>query len=113
MEHINKIVIQGTVGTVRLQELCTSKVANFSVATTMVFSNTRDGNVISEITWHNVVAWSGKDMPDLKRITKGTPVHVIGRMRSQKHTSSDGVEKYFYEIMAQKLEILESEQPES
>jgi single-stranded DNA-binding protein len=52
-------------------------------------------------------------MPDLKRITKGTPVHVIGRMRSQKHTSSDGVEKYFYEIMAQKLEILESEQPES
>ena len=36
MEHINKIVIQGTVGTVRLQELCSSKVANFSVATTMV-----------------------------------------------------------------------------
>lgn len=111
MEHINRIEIQGRVGIVRTNIVNESMVANFSVATDFLYK--RDGAGVNETTWHNVVAWSGKDMPDLKRITKGTPVHVIGRMRSQKHTSSDGVEKYFYEIMAQKLEILESEQLES
>ena len=112
MEHINRIEIQGNVGTVRLNEHNGRKVANFSVATELLYKS-RDGVAIAETTWHNVVAWASREMPDLRRITKGTPVHVVGRMRSQKSTSTDGTEKYFYEIMAQKVQILEFEQPES
>lgn len=105
MEHINKIVIQGTVGTVRLQELCSSKVANFSVATTMVLSN-MDGNVISDITWHNVVAWDSVVKGDITKLEKGVNVRVEGRVRNTRYTAADGTEKMFYEIMASNLEII-------
>ena len=112
MEHINRIEIQGRVGNVRTNIVNETMVANFSVATDFLYKG-RDGAGVNETTWHNVVAWASKEMPDLRRVAKGTPVHVIGRMRSQKHTSNDGTEKYFYEIMAQKVQILETEIPES
>ena len=102
MEHINRIELQGRVGTVRTNTVNGSLVANFSIATDNLYKN-RDGSGVSETTWHHVVAWSGKDMPDLSRITVGMPLHVIGRMRSTRYTAADGTEKYFYEVMAQKV----------
>ena len=102
MEHINRIELQGRVGTIRTNTVNGSLVANFSIATDNLYKN-RDGSGVSETTWHNVVAWSGKDMPDLSQITVGMPLHVIGRMRSTKYTASDGTDRYFYEVMAQKI----------
>ena len=112
MDHINRIEIQGRVGIVRTNIVNDTMVANFSVATDFLYKG-RDGAGVNETTWHNVVAWASREMPDLRRITKGTPVNVIGRMRSQKITSSDGAERYFYEIMAQRVQILDTEQFES
>lgn len=106
MEHINKIVIQGTVGTVRLQELYKTKVANLSVATTLVLSNTMDGLAITEITWHNVVAWDSIVKGDVTKLEKGVNVRVEGRLRNTRYTSADGTEKMYYEIMASNLEII-------
>ena len=112
MDHINRIEIQGRVGIVRTNIVNDTMVANFSVATDFLYKG-RDGAGVNETTWHNVVAWASRDMPDLKKITKGTPIHVVGRMRSQKSTSSDGVERYFYEIIAQKVQILDTELADS
>lgn len=64
MENINRIELQGRVGTVRTNLVNGIKVANFSLVTDHLYK-TRDGIAISETTWHNIVAWSGKDMPDL------------------------------------------------
>ena len=112
MEDINRIEIQGRVGTVRTNVVNETMVANFSVATDHIYKN-KDGAMVNETTWHNVVAWAGKDMPDLKKVEKGAPVHVIGRMRSTKFTSNEGVDKYFYEILAQRLKFLKEEQADS
>ena len=109
MEHINKVEIRGNVGTVRLNEHNGKKVANFSVVTDFLYKS-REGIPLSETTWHNVVAWSGKDIADLSLIAKGTQVHITGRIRSNKYTSADGVEKHFYEIMANKLQIFTEEE---
>ena len=108
MEHINRIEIQGRVGTVRTNIVNETMVANFSVATDYLYKG-KDGAGVSETTWHNVVAWAGKEMPDLRRVTKGTPVYVSGRMRTSKYTTSEGVEKHFYEILAYKVRILGDE----
>lgn len=108
MEHINRIEIQGRVGTVRTNIVNETMVANFSVATDYLYKG-KDGTGVSETTWHNVVAWAGKEMPDLRRVTKGTPVYVSGRMRTSKYTTSEGVEKHFYEILAYKVRILGDE----
>ncbi len=109
MEHINRIELQGHVGMVRTNEYNGSKVANFSLATEIMYK-LRDGNAVSETTWHNIVAWESKEMPDLQRIVKGTPVNVCGRLRSSKYTSADGTEKYFYEVLAQRVRILNEDE---
>ncbi len=106
MDHINRIELQGRVGFVRANEFNGSKVANFSLATDILYK-TREGVAVSETTWHNIVAWENKDMPDVGSISKGMPVHVVGRLRTTRYTNADGVEKTFYEVMAQKLRILE------
>jgi single-strand DNA-binding protein len=107
MEHINRIELQGLVGNVRTNEHNGTKVANFSVATDILYK-TRDG-AVSETTWHNVVAWEGKDMPDVHSICKGMPVYVTGRLRTSKITGSDGIERTYHEVLASKVRILRDE----
>ena len=65
------------------------------------------GAAVSESTWHNIVAWSGKDTQDIDRIEKGVAVHVTGRLRTNRYTSSDGAEKLYYEVMANKVTVLD------
>ena len=111
-QHLNRIELKGRVGTIRTNEVNGTKVANFSVITEHM-NKARDGQVISEATWFNVTLWDGKDTPDISRLTKGMPIHVIGRMRTSKYTSAEGVEKTFYEVMASKVRFLDAEQPDN
>lgn len=108
MENINKIELQGFVGNVRTNEHNGSKVANFSLATETIYK-TRDGNPASETTWHNIVAWEGRDIQNVEKIAKGMAVYVTGRLRASRYTSSDGTEKQFYEVLANKVRLLEDE----
>lgn len=106
MEHLNRIELRGRVGTIRSNEVNGSKVTNFSVVTEHLYK-TRDGNAVSETTWFNVTAWHSKEMPDFGSIAKGMPVYVSGRMRTSRYTSAEGVEKQYYEIMANKVRFIE------
>ena len=108
MEHINKIEIQGRIGTVRSNVINDRKVVNFSVATDHLYKG-KDALGISETTWHNIVAWENKDMPEFDKIQKVVPVNVCGRLRTSKYTSADGTDKTFYEIYANRIKILNEE----
>ena len=105
MEHLNRIEIRGRVGTVRTNEVNGSKVANFSMITEYLYK-TREGAAVSEDVWHNIVAWSGKEIQNIDRIEKGAAVHVTGRLRTNRYTSSEGTEKVYYEVMANKVTVL-------
>ena len=107
MEHINRIELQGIVGNVRTNEHNGTKVSNFSLVTELLYK-TRDG-AAAETTWHNVVAWEGKDMPDVHSICKGMPVYVCGRVRTGKFTGIDGSEKFYHEVLASRIRILSEE----
>ena len=111
MEHINRIELQGLVGNVRSNEHNGTRVANFSLATDILYK-TREG-ATSETTWHNVVAWESKDIPEVHRIAKGMPVYVTGRLRTTKVTGIDGTDRTYYEVLANKVKILREEQAES
>jgi single-strand DNA-binding protein len=108
MEDINRIELQGRVGTIRTNTVNGSMVANFSLATDLLYKN-REGGGVSETTWHNVVAWSGKDMPDLSKITVGMPIYVTGRMRTSKFTGADGNDRYYYEVLANRVRFVAEE----
>lgn len=109
MEYINRIEVQGRIGTIRINDVNGSKVANFTVATEHLYK-TRDSGAANETTWHNIVAWSGRDIPDPEKFAKGMPVNVTGRLRASKYVSADGTEKQFFEIMASKVRIVSEDE---
>ena len=46
-------------------------------------------------------------MPDLTKISVGTALYVCGRMRATKYTAADGSDKFFYEVMANRIKYLD------
>ena len=104
MEQINRIEIQGNVGICRVMDVKDNQVLHFSLATNYAYKS-KDGDVI-ETTWHNVVAWKSKYMPDFNLITKGTALNVVGRMRVSKYIAADGTEKQVHEVLANKITII-------
>lgn len=106
MEQLNRIEIRGIIGSVRLQNVGNNKVANISVATNYGYTS-RDGSAVIETTWHYVTSWEGKDIQNLDQLKKGSFVHVIGRLRNRKYTTADGTERIVYEIVANKIELIE------
>lgn len=106
---LNRIELRGNVGeNARINRFADSSVARFTVATNYTYRD-RDGNPVIETTWHNVVAWEGKGMPDFNLLTKGTAVQVTGRLRQSKFTNQDGEEKRFFEVVASRLQIISPE----
>ena len=105
MEQLNKIEIQGIVGNVRIQDVADTKVANFSVATNYAYKS-KDGGIIIETTWHNVVAWEGEQIQNLDQLKKGLLVHICGRLRNRKYLASDGTERTVCDILAGSLKII-------
>lgn len=108
MENINRIELKGRIGSVRSNTHNESKVANFTLVTEF-FYKTRGGEVVTETTWFNVVAWEGKEIQDVSRIEKGAAAHVTGRMRTTRYTTEEGIERQYYEVMASKVRIVEED----
>ncbi len=108
MEHLNRIEINGRIGTIRTAEVNGSRVANFSVVSEYLYK-ARDGNAVSETTWFNITAWHNRDMPDFNTLVKGMPVQVTGRIRSSKYTNAEGEEKQFYEVLANRIRPISDE----
>lgn len=106
MEQLNKIELKGNVGFVRILNVEGKHVIKLSVATNYVYKG-RTGEPVIETTWHNVSAWESKGMPDFTKIEKGTKIHVIGRLRNQRYTDSEGQERYSTEVSAYQMEIIE------
>ena len=104
-EHINRIELQGRVGTVRTNEHNGSKVVNFTMVTELMYKS-RETGAVSETTWHHIVAWDSNQMPDLDMIVKGAPINVIGRLRINRYTSADGTEKQYHEVLANRIRFL-------
>lgn len=110
MEQINSVEILGNVGNVKYQILSGKAMAVIKVATSKAYTN-KDGGAVIETTWHSVVAFEGKDIRNLDKITKGSKVHLKGRLRNQKFVGSDGQEHYSNDILANKLVVIDTDEP--
>lgn len=106
---LNRIELRGRVGQdPRVMNVGDSQVARFSVATNETYK-TRKGDLVEETTWHNITVWSGKSIDSFDKIRKGTLVHLSGRFRNTKYIAEDGSEKYFGEVVANRLQVVEPE----
>lgn len=102
---INRVELQGRVGTIRVQLIGTQLMTNFSLRTEY-FYKLADGTKICETTHHCIVAFEGGDV-DTKGLTRDSLVHLNGRLRTNRYTSADGVERTFTEVLASSLKVLE------
>ena len=110
MEQLNQIKLRGTVGFVRQQNVNGRMVVHLSVATNYVYKD-RNGDPVIETTWHNVTAWEGKSVTNLAKFEKGCKVEVEGRLRGQRYTDSEGIERYAFEVVAYHLNLIEAASP--
>jgi single-strand DNA-binding protein len=102
---INRIELKGNVGQdPKINVVGENTVAKFNVATHEVYSD-KSGALRKETTWHNIVAWAGKGMPDFNEIKKGVCVSLTGRIRTNKYTNNDGEDKQYNEIIANRITI--------
>ena len=99
MEQLNSVILRGIIGNARIQNIGDTEMARFSVATDHAYKN-RSGEAVIETTWHQVTAFKNDKMPDLSSLVKGAGVEVKGRLRNNRYTDSNGVERTMTEILA-------------
>lgn len=106
LQQLNKVELIGICGNIRIQEFSGKKVARITLATNYCYKSSQ-GEVIVETCWHSVSAWESSKVKDLESISKGTRLHIVGRLKNQRYTSADGTDHSCVEIIASSLEILE------
>ena len=83
------------------------KVARFSVATTESYRD-KDGNLVKDTTWHNLVAWNKNADIVEKYLEKGKEVAIDGKLTSRSYETKEGEKKYITEIVVNELLMLGS-----
>lgn len=103
---LNKILLIGNAGrTPDIRAVGDTKVASFTLATTERYKG-KDGNVREETEWHNIAVWGKLADVVEKYVDKGTQLYVEGRIKTEKYTDAQGVEKYAVKVVASSLQLL-------
>lgn len=104
---VNKAILVGNVGKdpeIRHLEGGTS-VARFTLATSETYKN-KNGELVTNTEWHNIVAW--RQLADLaeKYIRKGRQLYVEGKITNRQFDDKDGNKRYISEIVADNIRLL-------
>lgn len=100
MEQLNKVELKGFVGRADTKPIGDTMITRFSVATNYAYES--NGSPVVETTWHSCVSFD-KKAAELKT---GDNVHLIGRIRRQRFTDTEGQERDMVDIFVNNLEIL-------
>ena len=105
MAGLNKVMLIGNIG--KDPEVFTfdsgTKKVSFSVATTESYRDKNTNEWVDQTDWHNV---AGYRYIAEKNFAKGDLVYVEGKIKNRKYQDKDGNDKYFTEILAEKINII-------
>ena len=107
MEHINKIEIQGEVGSgIHINKSGDHIFAIIPVETVETIN--QDGALIFQSTWHKVEAVSSNDIPKVvfESIKPKITINVKGKLKTRRYEDGDGISTYQTYIVASKIEII-------
>jgi len=106
---VNKVILIGNIG--KEPEFNKSNpeapFARFSIATTEKYKD-RAGTLQSLTTWHRIVAWRGLSNLLEKYTKSGSKIYLEGRLRENKYTDKEGIERRSVEILADVIQLLDS-----
>ena len=84
--------------------------AKMRIATSENYKNAQ-GERMTDTQWHTVIAW-GKTAEFAGRfLNKGSHVLVEGRITYREYTAPDGQKRYYTEIVANDMELMDKRQP--
>ena len=84
-----------------------SKVANFSLATSESYTD-RNGQRQTQTEWHRIEMWDGLAGIAEQYVRKGDPIFVEGKIRNEKWTDQNGVERSGVRIRGVNMQMLGS-----
>jgi single-strand DNA-binding protein len=107
MASLNKVLLIGNLGSDPEVRTLPSggKVATFNIATTESYKN-KDGEKVENTEWHRIELWEGLAGIAEQYLKKGDSVYIEGRIRTEKYTDANGVEKLSFKIRGNSMQML-------
>ena len=104
---VNKVILVGNLGRdPEVRGLSNGEsVANIAIATSNKYKN-RAGEMVEETEWHNAVLFGRLAEIAGKYLKKGSSIYIEGRLKTEKYTGKDGVEKYATKVIVGELKML-------
>lgn len=104
---VNKVILVGNLGRdPEVRGLPNGEsVANITIATSNKYKN-RAGEMVEETEWHNAVLFGRLAEIAGQYLKKGSSIYVEGRLKTEKYTGKDGVEKYATKVIVGELKML-------
>ena len=112
MASVNKVTIIGNLGRDPENRYLPSgeQVTSIAVATTENWTDKQSGEKKSLTEWHRISFFGKLAEIAGQYLKKGSPVYVEGKLRTQKYTDKDGIERYQTNIIADRMQMLGSKQ---
>ena len=108
MSSLNKVFIIGRLGRDPDTRYTAAGLpaASFSVATDESYKD-KQGQKVDVVEWHNVTAFGKTAEFVSSYLSKGRLVYVEGKIKTEKYTDKQGVEKYATKILADRVQGLD------
>lgn len=108
MRGVNKVIIVGNTGNDPevSQFQNGGSVATIAVATSEKYQNKQTGEWVENTEWHRVKAFGKLAEIIAQYVRKGTPVYIEGKLKTDKYTDKNGIERYATNIIADQMQML-------
>lgn len=108
MSSLNKVQLIGNLGTDPETRYTGSgaAVTSIRIATTEKWTDKNTGEKQEHTEWHSITLWNRLAEIAGEYLTKGSKVYVEGKLRTEKYTDKDGVERWTTKIVATQLIML-------
>ena len=106
---MNKVILIGNLGAdPEIREMNDgTKMAKFSIATSEKYTN-REGQLISNTDWHNIVLWRRTAEVAEKYLKKGDSVCIEGKLKTRSWEDENGNKRYATDVQGDNMTMLGS-----
>ena len=103
----NKVQLIGNIGNTPeiIQLQSGKKLAKFSIATNESYKN-KNGDLVQDTQWHNIVTWNGCATIAEQHLNKGTEVALQGKLVSRSYDDQEGNKRYITEVVVSEILLL-------
>ena len=109
---INKVILVGHVGKEPETKALHSgeSLTNFSLATSEKYKDKPSGQFREATEWHNITCFGKLSEVANLYVKKGSQVYIEGKIKTNKYTDKNGVEKFATNIVVSVLQLLGSKE---